>query len=184
LPSGEYAQDFTPTEAPINFTLSEWLFSPDGNRIISVDWDRTLKLWDAHSGIEIATYFVNNDVISMINTVSGILSFGVSPRGILNLSIKNIPWGPLIVTPIRLYCFENRDWKDEISVRCDWCCIRFPLETKIINAILSIRNHTTSRRLPDVKLSIQTKNDTILISECPNCHKPLKLNPFIVDNRD
>jgi len=36
-------------------------FSPDGSRIVSGSWDKTLKLWDAHTGAELATFAGHTD---------------------------------------------------------------------------------------------------------------------------
>ena len=33
------------------------------------------------------------------------------------------------------------------------------------------------------KLSKEAWDEPRLLSECPKCHKPLKFNPFIVDNK-
>ena len=35
-----------------------------------------------------------------------------------------------------------------------------------------------------LELPAETRNEPRLLSECPYCHKPLRFNPFIVDNRD
>jgi WD40 repeat protein len=40
--------------------VSDCAYSPDGLRIVSASWDRTLKIWDAESGAELATLSVHS----------------------------------------------------------------------------------------------------------------------------
>ena len=37
---------------------------------------------------------------------------------------------------------------------------------------------------PYLELPNEAWHEPRLLSECPLCHKPLKINPFILDNRE
>ena len=63
---------------------------------------------------------------------------------------------------------------------------RFPVSPEILDVIRAInRNANLSPdQSPCLELPDEAWNEPRLLSECPFCHKPLKFNPFIVDNRE
>lgn len=66
-----------------------------------------------------------------------------------------------------------------------WCGQRLPVSRKILDVIREIsRNANLSPdQSPCLELPDEAWGEPRLLSECPLCHKPLKFNPFIVDNR-
>jgi hypothetical protein len=55
--------------------------------------------------------------------------------------------------------------------------------------MLGIKKHRGSKKLRGLPLTWDKSYDghdydPRLLSKCPHCHKPLRFNPFIVDNRD
>jgi hypothetical protein len=108
------------------------------------------------------------------------------------LSIKHLP-----VTPVRLRLHKNSNrwlfpekrngghWDNRITVACPWCSQRFSISEKILDVISTINHnaHLYPDQSPCLELPDEAWEEPKLLSECPFCHKPLKFNPFIVDNR-
>jgi len=76
-------------------------------------------------------------------------------------------------------------WVDSIKATFQWCGQRFPVSSKILNVISAINRDAklSPGQSPCLELPKEAWDEPRLISECPLCHKPLKFNPFIVDNR-
>jgi tetratricopeptide (TPR) repeat protein len=99
------------------------------------------------------------------------------------------------VTPVRLWLHKERSglfvkekvsvgWDDNITVACQRCGNRFPVPEEKLELIRSINRNAnlTPDQSPCLKLPSEAWKQPELFLECPICHKPLKLNPFIVDN--
>jgi WD40 repeat protein/Cdc6-like AAA superfamily ATPase len=95
-----------------------------------------------------------------------------------------------IITPYRLWLFGkdcNRGvWDKKIKASCKWCGQRFAVTDKILDIIKGINREAglTPDQSPCLELPDEAWDEPRLLSECPHCHKPLKFNPFIVDNSD
>jgi len=166
----------------------EWL-SPDGKYIVSA-LGQTLMLWDAKNGDKLATLTSQTGAIPAV-TFSPDASYSVlaSVHGlVLILSHENLEILEPIVTSARIRLYEGKksNWDKNITAGCNWCVKRFTVPDNILDLIRSIyRNlgitpdQSSCLHLPD-----EAWEESGLISECPLCHKPLKFNPFIVDNSD
>ena len=55
---------------------------------------------------------------------------------------------------------------------------------KMLDAIEQLNTCVTSNQAPCLALPDEAWDEPLLLSECPRCHKLLKFNPFIVDNRE
>lgn len=97
------------------------------------------------------------------------------PRNRQDLQRKLIPWHTLV----------RGSWDDAVKAVCPWCGGRFPVADEILDVIRAInRNaHLSPDQSPCLDLPAGAWDEPRLLSECPLCHKPLKFNPFIVDNR-
>jgi hypothetical protein len=111
--------------------------------------------------------------------------------GVLSVySFENVEQGPAIVTPVRLWLFglygQAGRWDNEITTVCEWCGTRFQAPRAVIDAIRQIAS--TARlahdAVPSLELPDEAWDEARLVSECPGCRKPLRYNPFLVDNRD
>jgi len=102
-----------------------------------------------------------------------------------NLSLY-IPW----VTPIRLWLWgkEGKEgrWGKEITATCPSCGLRFRVMAEIIEVIKAMHHsyNLDPNESPCLKLPEEAWEEPRLLSDCPKCHKTLRFNPFIVDNRD
>jgi tetratricopeptide (TPR) repeat protein len=54
------------TLAGHSFIVAAVAFSPDGRRIVSAAWDRTLKVWEADTGHELLTLRGHNDAVAAV----------------------------------------------------------------------------------------------------------------------
>jgi hypothetical protein len=78
------------------------------------------------------------------------------------------------------------EWEDGCRVLCCWCGKRFPLAPKIHDVITAITRNAglSPEQSPCLELPEEAWEEPGLVSECPLCRRPIKYNPFIVDNRE
>ncbi len=177
----------------IDFRLNEHagqvnsLFAfPDGQRIISQSSDNVICIWDLRTQECLAAYCSNEKIMKIayshpqliVGTGSGRLEF---------LRIYGLPFTqPPIVTPIRLWLFgpaRNR-WDKEITYCCAWCGERSISSHRVIDVIKGITAHLSPHQSPCLELPDEAWDEPRLLSECSQCKRPLKFNPFLVDNRN
>ncbi len=166
------------------------VITPDGNTIVSGAKDNTIRVWNLNSGELIAVYQARNKVYSFSRiTLKENLAYGTGDGEIIMLKIRNLLTEYLITTSVRIWLpggiGHKGHWDDNITTLCPWCGQRFPASDKILNVIKAInRNANLSPdQSPCLELPDEAWDEPRLLSECPLCHKPLKFNPFIVDNR-
>lgn len=173
--------------------------APDGKIAVSGSYDKTLRVWDIESGECIAIYQAK-EPISLVSEISanGYFAYGTDSGEVIFLRLHNIQMGPPITTPVRLWLHEEKPhnwfaglirgkgrWDDNITTFCHWCLNRFPISDEITDVITGIARNAdlTPRQSPCLTLPDEAWDEPKLLSECPLCKKPLKFNPFIVDNR-
>jgi hypothetical protein len=164
--------------------------TPDGKRAISVGgsehWQGSaLRLWDLESGKCLTIIQAKSSVTSVSAvTVKANIVFGGAGE-IIILNLLNLPLEPLIVTPTRIYLHKNGNWDDNITTFCQWCGQRFPVSAQILDVIKTINRdaNLSPNQSPCLELPDNAWEEPKLLSECPLCHKPLKFNPFVVDNK-
>ena len=116
-------------------------------------------------------------------------NYGTNLGELVELVPRYLPLKPPIVTPIRIWLYgENGkagQWDKEIKTKCQWCRERFPVAEKILDIIKAINQNANIQpdQSPCVELPDEAWDEPLLLSECEICHKPLKFNPFVVDNR-
>lgn len=158
--------------------------TPDGNYLFTASLDRTIRLWDLLTGkcLSIASFPQTIDQMTFYGDVLTI----ASDQGITAFRIKNIEFSPPIVTAVRIYKNSDNLWDKQISSECYWCKERFSINDKLLSIIKYIKQRTNllEYQSPCLNLPDEAWNNTNLLSKCPSCHKPLKFNPFIVDNMD
>lgn len=175
----------------IDYKYTSSLFSPDG-RVAA--WRShaigTLGLCNIESGKDVAVLgYSGNPCKSMAmcwpHFIEGMES------GVLSVySFENVTQGPAIVTPVRLWLFglygQAGRWDTEITTVCERCGTRFPAPPGIIDAIRQIAKAASlaDDAVPSLELPDGAWDEPKLVSECPGCRRPLRYNPFLVDNRD
>jgi telomerase protein component 1 len=163
--------------------------SYDNNYILS--WNGgSIKIFDLQKGINIVQLTLKGDSFTSCGFSWPKLVFGRA-SGIVNfISVENLPLGPAIVSPVRIWLFapfgHRGHWDEHITTLCPWCDHRFPSQQKILNVIDGITHdaNLTPEQSPCLYLPDEAWEESKLISECPSCKKQLKYNPFKVDNKD
>lgn len=102
------------------------------------------------------------------------------------LSLQGFRIETPVVTGVFLYLHERRRWDDKSTFVCKWCGRRCPLSASVSEVLRSIAGNVghlgESARCEE--LPPEAWDERGLLSECPHCHRPLKFNPVVVDNRD
>jgi len=165
--------------------------TPDGKRALSGSWDNTLRLWDLESGACLSLFKTNSAVQSLeySSHLNSVIS-GVSTGRVLFLQPFNfIPDIPKI-TSQSLWHFDDSNekdrWDKNITSLCLSCGTRFKVPENYISLIKDINKEAgiTPEMSPCLSLPDEAFENPGLLSECPNCRKPLRFNPFIVDNKN
>ena len=188
-------------------------YSSDGARIVSGSWDKTLKIWDAKTGREQVTFICDAVVDAAAICRSGSkMAAGDRSSNIYFLKLDSFEFGIPFITGARLLLFgesgSSGAYSPDIATVCPFCGIQFsiaasprakglrgliqsfrgnklPSGPTLLDTILSINRdcHIGPDDSPCVKLPKEAWDDPHLLSECPKCKKPLRFNPFVVDNR-
>jgi len=167
-------------------------FSPDGKRILSGSRDKTLTLWDIETGEEISTLKGYTDVVETCNfSPDGrFIVLGDHQGQVLLICLENVEQIIPVVNSIRIWNFPKNigqgHWDENIKTTCPWCGTRFPVSNKLLDVIerMNLEANQSSGQSSNLHLSAKAWEDQRLLSECPHCHKPLKFNPFVVDNKE
>ena len=171
----------------------------DGKMVLSASEDGSICLCSIKNGISYA-FFQDEDPIlslSLLLSTKNIV-YGTKAGKIRFLKCYNLQMSHIITTPTRLWLFgssgERGKWDDNITALCEWCGERFVVDEFILNTIREINmeaiekaNQTTIETIgsfiKNPKLPDSAWKDPRLLSQCPKCNKPLRFNPFIVDNK-
>jgi hypothetical protein len=183
-------------------TVESVSVTPDGKRAASGSSDESLRVWDLESGRCVAAFQANEGVGDAKMTANGVLVCGTTAGEVLFVTCHGLKAQPPLATPGRIWLHGEEThsegshpmkpstvvsrWEDSIETTCPWCGQRFQVEEGILNVIRDINRSACLNpdQSPCLELPAETWDDSRLLSECPLCHKPLKFNPFILDNRE
>jgi hypothetical protein len=102
------------------------------------------------------------------------------------LRLMGLDQDPPLVTAAHLYRFEQGRCDAEATLACEWCGRRFAAGKAALDAIRYIADKyaVATDKVAPISLPAEAWNDPRLLAECAHCQAPLRLNPFVVDNRD
>jgi hypothetical protein len=164
-------------------------FSSDGRRVVSVSEDRSLSVWDAATGRPVLS-FSGNPFTCLAPRPGQAMAAGDSEGRVFILRVRGLDSGPTTLTAIYLFRSGLGRYEDRLSAKYQLCARFFvppvptvasihaasgkrPLRARLIRKVFHIKPNP-----PD-----GAWDNPGLFSECPNCHKPLRFNPFIADSR-
>jgi hypothetical protein len=176
-------------------TILAAAYSPDGEWIVSGAKDATIRIWSPHTGEQAACFTMKSGLSDSPDRRGPTLKVTRGGRGIVAgdsagllyvLEASGMGARPPLVTGVRLYRFGNNDWDADITIQCPWCGGRFPMAPALQDAIHGIAREASlaGEQSPARQLPGEVWGEPRLGSECGHCRRPLRSNPFIVDNRD
>jgi hypothetical protein len=161
--------------------------TPDGCTAVSGSGDKTVRVWDLNTGQCGAIFRAAGNEVYISNiTLGGQLGICTNGGQVVFVTLYGFQFGP--ITAIRLWLFVTRGrddhWDDRLTALCEHCGQRCEPEPSVLDTIRSITAHLPPDQSPCLALPREAWNEPRLLSACPHCHKPVKFNPFIVDNRN
>jgi WD40 repeat protein len=171
------------------------LVRSDGRVALTGGNDTSLHLWDVANGQRIASYDIGGGSYPNMPEVA-MKEFCCTIGEELHLLelVNGLTLGPPIVTATRIWSSGERRmlgfwssrerWDAHLTVACAWCCIRFRLPPTCQRLIEDYMRPLTSGGASYLSLNSSAWADRRLLSKCPKCRRPLRFNPFAVDNRE
>jgi WD40 repeat protein len=150
--------------------------TPDGGRAVSGGSDDTLRLWDLATGECLVVREMDGGIGRLALHGTG-LFVGENSGRVAVLTMENYCPGRAVITATRLWLFDRSTWDAHLSALCPWCGGRFNVDPFFDTASPGLIG-----RMFDAQKTYVLRSPEI---DCPipGCGKPLKLNPFVCDNR-
>jgi len=172
--------------------VTRYAFSPDGKFIVSYSTNKVIMLWDLATGRKISTLASHHGQLTeRAFSPDGrhvILREGLEGK-ILYAYLENVERFIPIISAVKLYSFSEKTgkgiWGENFNSTCWWCGQSFQVSNEIVKAIQAIqpKSHISPFESPRLNPHQDVWQDIRLLFDCPNCHKPLRFNPFVVDSK-
>jgi hypothetical protein len=152
--------------------------TPDGRRVVSASYDKSLRMWDLESGQCLGVFAASAQVASMGLAEGGVkLVIGTKTGEVVFCElVGSVERFPAICTGHRLPS-EPRP-----NCRCPSCGSVFAAPISLASAINPSRGDSLGASLPALPLS--AIDELPLRAVCPNCGRGLRFNSFYVDASD
>ena len=160
-------------------------YSPDGLRVLSAAEDGTLRVWDSKTGEQMAIFFADEGVGVVGQNIDGSVVTAIDAKGgTYVLSLDGFDMGEPVIQAAYLYHFDRHRWAAEASTRCAWCARQLPVPDPVLSAIQGFAESAGLQpgQCPTEVLPDDAYDDPSLAVGCLHCLRPLRFNPFIVDN--
>jgi hypothetical protein len=171
--------------------LNDWFrgcaFSADGLRVATACSDNKLQLWELPE----VTLLYELPGLGEINILawkpSGDgLVVGSSVGNLYLLELMNLGVSAPRVTAVVLFRLDRNEFDQEPTAQCSSCGKRFVPSDLVLDAIRAITKeaNVSVDESQCAQLPREAWDEPRLMTDCLQCHQPLRFNPFIVDNRD
>ena len=158
----------------------------DGGRAVSGSDDKTIRIWDLITGQCLAAISLDVKAVELAvrgsKILAGLSSGRVEVFEFVEHARDEMDIGaPLLrTTAVRRWLFGHNGnpgkWDDALSAICPACRIKIVVPHAVIDAIMSLCRQNKNQKE-------ESKNDARFLSRCSACHRQLRYNPFIIDNR-
>ena len=151
----------------------------DGQQLVGLS-ERNCIVWDSKTGNELAllcTTSLTNTIASFSNNILIGCKSGENIH--LKCNMKLLHTGIAITTIKQIWDFVLKRFTKPL-VYCPLCGHRFEPPIAIIKTIIGIlhENNIQPNQSPCLELPDEAWEHTGLLGKCPECHEPLKFNPF------
>ncbi len=166
------------------------IITPDAGMAMAICGERTIKLWSLADGACIAMHHEDAPIRCLSNPAAGRFTAGTEAGRVIFFKWPQGRMSAPFCTPGRIrHVYMNGEagrWDDKITAACPWCGARFPAHVATLEAIrrIGVQSHIAHDDSPCLKLPREAWEESALLSQCPACRKPLRYNPFIVDDRE
>jgi WD40 repeat protein len=171
--------------------LNDWFincaFSSDGIRLATASSEHKLQLWDLPDVTLLYELLGLGEIVTLAWKPSGEgLAVGSSVGDVYLLELKHMDVSEPRATAVVLFRPDRDEFDQEPSAQCCWCGQRFVPSAIVLDAIRGITEEAdiTFDDSPCAELEREAWDEPLLLTECSLCHRPLRFNPFIVDNHD
>ncbi len=168
--------------------ITDAIFSPDGNKIISCSHDQTIRIWDVETE-DCLQMFKDAEKINCVAQDNNNIIYGTDQGkvGILNSTISLIAARPF-VTAGQIWKYSKNgqqgELEDKATALCPFCHHRFAVLPDIVEYIKSINKefnidvYTSSC----IVLPNEVWERSTLRSNCPICNSNIRFNPFFTES--
>jgi WD40 repeat protein len=183
-------------QRPLASRLLAVAATPDGRSLLSVGWDKTLRVHDLQSGDDVTVLPLDalGRIFSEIRP-DGRFLCGMDDGQVHALQLRNRQLGPPIVTGVRVYrhaCggggllrwFGRPGFERHLTFLCPWCGKRSGVPAVVRQTVAGIQRdaHLSPEQAPCQGLPPEAWKESRLLSVCPGCRQAVQFNPFLVDN--
>ncbi len=149
--------------------------------VVSTSRDQTVRVWDMQTG-ECVSVCVQPFVVLSLAMRGRHVIIGGQSGNVRLLDLVEWSNESRVTTVVRLFDFVRRAWARNVVAYCGWCDRSLKPPANILKTIEELSASLKPLQSPCLSLDPKAFVDSRLESTCDYCKKPIRFNPFIVDN--
>ncbi|HET6977948.1 MAG TPA: NACHT domain-containing protein [Pyrinomonadaceae bacterium] len=162
-------------------TITGLAITPDCRYIVSSSRDQTVRVWDLQTG-ECVSVCVQPFVVMSLAMRGRHVIIGGQSGNVRMFDLVEWSNEPRVTTIVRLYDFARGGWAKNVVAYCGWCDRSVEPSANILETIEALSASLRPGQSPCLSLDQTAFTDPRLVSTCAYCKKPIRFNPFVVDN--